>query len=317
MNKHTKLVVGFLVAVLILLIIAIASLSRDISKNSESSQNSASDIVVNANGNEIVQGDNRLYGVVDAAGNSIIEPIWEQLHFIGTEYLAATKKTDDGRRVGVLDLDGNVAAPFVYSDVHALTPSYYLASFADSEQVVLYDSAFCATDTTVWDRYSWENQLLTLTKGEDVFLFSLEEDTLMLMRIDVSRASEDVSFTVSWENVDVTLLSPAEWSHTTDMMQQLLQMMKLQDFSSLKDVTDQAHENTVLSVASLPEEKITRVAPTLYLHAERNEASELLLTWQISISVRTKDGNVEERILTAKMTRNGQEVWVVTELKIA
>ena len=69
MNKHTRLAAGILVLVLVILIAATISFSANVSKRSGSNQNSASDTAINANGNEIVQGDNHLYGVSDAAGH--------------------------------------------------------------------------------------------------------------------------------------------------------------------------------------------------------------------------------------------------------
>ena len=43
---------------------------------------------------------------------------------------SAVQENADSNCVGVLDLDGNVVAPFVYDHVEALTDSYYLAVLA-------------------------------------------------------------------------------------------------------------------------------------------------------------------------------------------
>ena len=85
MNKHTRLAVGILVLVLVLLIVATVSFSVNISKKSAGSQNSTFDTGTNSNGNVIVEGDDHLYGVSDAAGNLILEPEWKELHFIRSE----------------------------------------------------------------------------------------------------------------------------------------------------------------------------------------------------------------------------------------
>ena len=151
MNKHTRLAVGILVLVLVLLIVATVSFSVNISKKSAGSQNSTFDTGTNSNGNVIVEGDDHLYGVSDAAGNLILEPEWKELHFIGSDYLSAVQENADSNCVGVLDLDGNVVAPFVYDHVETLTDSYYLAVLAENQQVVLYDHDFRAADAMVWD----------------------------------------------------------------------------------------------------------------------------------------------------------------------
>ena len=165
MNKHTRLAVGILVLVLVLLIVATVSFSINISKKSAGSQNSTFDTGTNSNGNVIVEGDDHLYGVSDAAGNLILEPEWKELHFIGSDYLSAVQENADSNCVGVLDLDGNVVAPFVYDHVEALTDSYYLAVLAENQQVVLYDHDFRAADAMVWDSSTWEKPLLTVTSG--------------------------------------------------------------------------------------------------------------------------------------------------------
>lgn len=92
MNKHTRLAVGILVLVLVLLIVATVSFSVNISKKSAGSQNSTFDTGTNSNGNVIVEGDDHLYGVSDAAGNLILEPEWKELHFIGSDYLSAVQE---------------------------------------------------------------------------------------------------------------------------------------------------------------------------------------------------------------------------------
>lgn len=115
-----------------------------------------------------------------------------------------------------------LAAPFVYQDIQALTASYYLATLADTEQVVLYDRDFCAADAMIWDSSKWEKPLLTLTKGEDSFQYSLEKDVLQLVQVEMSRKTDDFSFSVSSEKLNAALLSPEEWRLSLDQMTQFL-----------------------------------------------------------------------------------------------
>ena len=71
MNKHTRLAAGILVLVLVILIVATVSFSVNISKKSATAQSDTSDAAVNPNGNTVIQGDDGLYGVADAAGNTL------------------------------------------------------------------------------------------------------------------------------------------------------------------------------------------------------------------------------------------------------
>lgn len=318
MNKHTKLVVGILIVVLISLIIATISFSLDISKNSDTaSENSLTETVIDPNGNQIIQGENHLYGVSDSGGNLIIDSVWQQLRFIGTKYLAATKDTKDGHRIGVLDLDGNVIAPFVYSDVKTLTDSSYLCTLADTDQFVIYNSAFHVFDTTVWDQYTWDNPVLTLVKGEDSFTFTLEENDFQLTQVNLSRTSDDVSFLVNWNSrANIDLLTPPQWSHVTDMAQSFLQMLQTQDFTGLSQITDQDHENAILSAASFPDTTIAQTDTSVYLMASTAENGRSVLTWQINADFTEKDGEPKRQTISLILTENQLGTWVATEVQI-
>ncbi len=313
MNKHTRLAAGILVLVLVILIVATVSFSVNISKKSATAQSDTSDAAVNPNGNTVIQGDDGLYGVADAAGNTILDPEWKQLSFIGTEYLAAAKEN----RVGVLDLDGNVAAPFVYRNVYALTDSYYLAELADSDEVVLYDHDFCAADAMVWDSSTWEKPLLTLNRGADAFQYSLEKEILQLVRVELSRKTDTISFTASAEKTDAALLTPEDWTTCADMMTQFLEMVKTQDFDQVKELTGQEYENAVLGGAALQERKVARVESTLYLTAGQNDAGMPVLNWQTEVTLRGGEKGTETRTLSVKMEKNSKQIWVITEAKYA
>lgn len=317
MNKHTRLAVGILILVLVLLIVATVSFSVNVSKRSAGSQSSTFDTGTNSNGNVVVEGDNHLYGVSDAAGNMILEPEWKELHFIGSDYLSAVQESANGTYVGVLDLDGNVVAPFVYDHVEALTDSYYLAVLAENQQVVLYDHDFCAADAMVWDSSTWEKPLLTVTSGEDSFQFSLEKEILQLVQCDLARKTEKISFSVHTEKSHAGLLLPEEWSSSADQAAAFLDMVKTQDFSKLQDLTGQDNENAVLGNIAPADTKVIRMDSDVYLQAEQNDAGKPILTWQIGLTLRNAENTSENKTLTFKMEKNGKETWVITEAKLS
>ena len=193
-----------------------------------------------------------------------------------------------------------MAAPFVYQDIQALTASYYLATLADTEQVVLYDRDFCAADAMIWDSSKWEKPLLTL----------------QLVKAEMSRKTDDFSFSVSSEKVNAALLSPEEWRLSLDQMTQFLTMVKRQDFSHLQECTDQEHENAVLNGAVLADSKVTKTDSVLYLQADSDDAGKAVLTWQMALTIRDADNNTQTRTLTVKMQKSGKEIWLITEAKL-
>lgn len=315
MNKHTKLFVAFLFALLVVLVIATVSFSIDISKNSNASQENSLNSAINSNGNQIFQNEDGMYGLEDAGGNTLIDADWEQLQFLNIDYLAAVTETDEGKRMGVLDLDGNIASPFVYQDIRALTASYFLASFADSAQCVLYDSKFRIVESTVWDSCTYEKSQIILTKENDVFYFTVEDAGLVLTEVAMSRISGDSTFETNWNGTGTAFLSSAEWSYTADMMQQLLTMILSDDFTSLMSITDQNHEELILTSASQISQSILRADRTAYVSVGESDDGACVVTWQIDVSVRTDEVASHEQTITVTMKKNQQEVWVITELQ--
>lgn len=318
MNKHTKLLVGILVAVLFLLILAIISFWGSISKNSEAEQstgNSGTDIV-NQDGNQIIEGENHRYGMIDSGGNLIIDAEWEQLHFIGKEYLTAVKTIFNDTRTGILDLEGNVVVPFVYDDISALTSSYYVASFAESKQIVIYDSTFRAVGSIVGDAYQLEKTQLTLTHGEDAFTFDLSENPALLTNMQLSRMEEEVPFHVGLTNPSKqNMLSPNEWSYVTDLAQACLTMFKTQDMDAAGQLTDAEHLSKIQSAAKLSDAKVTHIDQTLYLTISLAEKERPILVYQIGADIR-REGTIKEQTISFAVTKNAEEIWVVTELQI-
>ena len=178
MNKHTKLLMGILIVVLVLLVIATVSFSLDVSKSSKENHVQSADDSVSSNGNRITENEMHMYGVADSSGNMVIEAMWKHL---------ATQTEAGGGQTGILDLEGNVIVPFVYSEIQTLTSSFYLASFADSScgRFVLYDDSFRAENACTWDDCQAEKDQITLRKGKDSFSFVISDDTLTLKKMEL------------------------------------------------------------------------------------------------------------------------------------
>ena len=159
--------------------------------------------------------------------------------------------------------------------------------------------------------------LLTVTSGEDSFQFSLEKEILQLVQCDLARKTEKISFSVHAEKVHAGLLLPEEWSSSADQTAAFLDMVKMQDFSKLQDLTGQDHENAVLGNIAPADARVTRMDSDVYLQAEQNEAGKLILTWQIGLTLRNAENTSENKTLTFKMEKNGKETWVITEAKLS
>lgn len=315
MNKHTKLVVLALTALLVLLVVATVSYSLDISRDAESSDGNS----VDSNGNQIMQGEEDLYGVVDSAGNTLIEAEWAQLRFISTQYLAAVQTDGSSNQVGVIDLDGHVVAPFVYTDIYALTPSYFVAVLSETEQIVLYDSDFHAIYGCVWDAYTWSDQILTLTSGSDTFTFSLEDSAITAQHAALMRTAGRYTFTTSLDEAAVAQLVPDEWSYIADLIQNTLMIFQSQNVSTLDAITDAAHNDAVLQGMMQTDgvfEQFNARESTLYAEVQTAvETGEKTVIWQTSARFRKTEG-VSVKTVQVTVSRNQEQMWVVTNFEV-
>lgn len=309
MNKHTKLIVGALIAVLVLLIAAIISFSRDISKNSSNVPDTTSN-TVNPDGHKIIRDENGKYGMSNLNGSVVITPEWEQLKFVNVNFLAATNAAN---RIGILDLDGNIVAPFIFSEMSVWQERYFVARLAESKQYMVYDETFRPLDSTIWDQCMQEEQQLILMQEDDVFYYTYEEDKLSLEKVELTRNSFTAAYSPS---NDPENLSALQWRYAANTIEQVIAMIKSQDFSALNTVTDGEHENAVLSGASLKNGKVLRVGDTALLSVQSSKNSISILI-QMSISISGKDISNTVHTLNIVLEKNQQGVWTTTNVQIS
>lgn len=310
MNKHTKLLMGILIVVLVLLVIATVSFSLDVSKSSKENHVQSADDSVSSNGNRITENEMHMYGVADSSGNMVIEAMWKHLYFIGTDYVVATQTETSGGQTGILDLEGNVIVPFVYSEIQTLTSSFYLASFADSScgRFVLYDDSFRAENACTWDDCQAEKDQITLRKGKDSFSFVISDDTLTLKKMELIRTDENTTFSVNYDAaLSIDQLFPNQWRAMADVVQQCLSLLRTQDTESVAKITDSEHEKSVLQSFAVENADSIQWDEDIYL--SENEAGSFV--WQIGFQK-------GERHYTCIMNiaEGTDGTWMITGLQI-
>ncbi len=316
MNKHTKLFVGFLAVLLLLLIVGTISFSFDISQDTNQ-QDSTAESGLHVDGYEIFQDENALYGVKDSAGNTLIDAQWQKLQFISADYLAAYQEQTAENVFGILDLSGNVVAPFVYCDITVLFSDYYLLEFSDTAQYALYNASFQPLTSVVWDGCEWDDSTVTLTQGQDTFVYCLDETGMLgLSEMDLSRTGENASFTVRADEANASLLSADAWIYVTDQVQKTLEILLTSDIDSVLQVTDEAHESVVRSVLTQEDFNVLRIDRTVSLSTQDDSDTDLTLIWEVEANVRIADEGQKRQTITILMRQNENEIWVVTDLQL-
>lgn len=317
-NRHTRLFVVFLVIVLILLLIGIVSFyighSQDAGLQASESGSNAQ-----IEGYEIYAGEDRLYGLQDAGGNTIIDPVWQNLRFLTSRYLLATPSGEqfyaDANSVGVLDVDGNIVAPFSYRSVQVLCTNYFLAQFTDSEEYILYREDFQPLTSVVWDACRWDETTVTLTKDGDSFTYTLDDESELFLRgMDLSRVVGGTEISVNANEALLSSLSAEDWIFVTDKIEQLLTLLLTGETANISEITDASHEEAILSV--MAQETISGFDSTLFLSTSNAQDAFLSLTWQITANIRIGGQGQSRRTITMVMAQNTNEDWIVADLRI-
>lgn len=184
MSRHVKIIAAILLAAVIILSAAIVRFYSDVSKNTGSSNNTEQIIRkldIDSAGNRIFEGSNSLYGVIDADDRVIVSPEWEELSFAGDGFCIASKLIDGDSLLGCIDYEGNIAVPFIYTDITEKFSGefrFYIARTAADSSYVLYDTAFNPVFMRSWDSCESDGEELILTDGESTFTYGYGENGL-------------------------------------------------------------------------------------------------------------------------------------------
>ncbi|MCC8112007.1 MAG: hypothetical protein LIO74_10620 [Ruminococcus sp.] len=321
MNKHTRLFAGFLISIFVLLVGGNISFSVGISKKSKGNQSDDLDTSIRIGGNEVFQDENDLYGVRDENGNTLVTADWVKLRFLNADYLAVfctAESATDGEPFGVLDLNGNLVAPFVYQNVQVLFSTSFLAEFADEESYVLYDSNFQPVSAVVWDSYTLSETAITLINENDSFVYTNDEEKgLLLTDVHLQRSINNTTITITQEmDTGVDSISADAWIYVATQFQQMLNIMTNNDDAAVLEITDEENADTIAPILVWENRTILRIDRNATVIVTTEEGKSPILTWQIDMNIRLADEGQKKQTLIATMEQNQNEVWIVTDVQL-
>lgn len=322
MNKHMKLFIGFLAIILIALIIGTVSFTVNIYRNSEDETDTATSDTNEAS-YQIFLDDNNLYGIQDDAETVLLSGTYTNLQFISDSYLLAYTGavTDDDEQTaifGIIDVNGNIMAPFVYDEIEVVFSSYYVLTFADSAQYGIYDSDFQPYISVLWDSCTWDDSSMTMKADRDEFTYTYDEDTteLILSDVSVSRFVNTMIFSAEATDASVALLSADSWIYATDIMQDLMEMMVSSTSEiDVSTITDGTHEGQIESTVLQENQSIQRFNDTASIAVDTTDEDVSTLTWTVSVSVYVQDEGQQTETLTVTMEESEDSLWIVTDIQ--
>ncbi len=230
MNKYTKFLIAILCSIILILAAAIARFYWNVSKSSSVISNqidSLTEIDRSMDGYCIFTDSSGMYGVLDRSNRIIVDAEWKELEFFSSGYLLAKREVDQQDLVGILNMDGDVIVPFLYSDMQQLTKFLIVGVIGQNVGYVFYSDSFDPISNETWDRYQINDHFLTAFLKNDTFHFEMKEHSFHLTSFDLTRASiPECTLSFSLESSDVTLLTVQEWGFYMDLLEQFAGKLK-------------------------------------------------------------------------------------------
>ncbi len=289
MSRRIRILVLVLLVALVILIVATIHFSTSVSRTSESQD----DIVSETQSAQIFREKDGGYGFIDEYGNTILEPNWENLEFLTSSYVLATTQTDDGKRVGVFDMEGDLIVPFVYEEIRVLGDSYFVAEFP-TKRCILYDDTFSVVDGMTWDRASETTDGIDFVLGDDTYSYGFDE-TLSLRSIQLLREAKQFTLSGTIPAEYASQLSPSVWSGAADLAEEFFTLLLAQDKESLAKLCSDAATLSVLELSRL------LISGDITVTPYTSETKTTCLVWQASVSGEDAEKNTVHGTISVTM----------------
>ena len=240
MNKHSRIIVILLLAVLVLLGTAITLFYIDVGKDARSTEDntSLSGNSQHENSARVFKDSNGLCGLEDSNGTVILEPEWTELVPIGNSFFKAKLLTRADSLYGVIDSEGDVTVPFVYEDIERQSDYIYAAELKDTGQYLFYGNDFSLLLPHAADSYYMEGTNLCVFYGEDEFDYK-QGEKLSLVKAVLPRFKRPVSVTLTIDDPDLlSVMESCEWSDFADHAIEFLDVFRRNRTDRLEEITD-------------------------------------------------------------------------------
>jgi hypothetical protein len=249
LNKHTRLLVVMLFAILILLVTAIVVFYMDVNKGSQERVVTAEQ-TDSTQASHVFQGSNGLYGLMDASGNTVLEAEWQELSAIGNHCFLSCLTTGSGTLKGVIDQEGDIIVPFVYESIEPLTDFLYVGKLAEDGTYFFYNADFQLLLSGAWDAYSVVDETLCLECDGDQFVYGLGAD-LTLCEIRLFRQIRPISFTLELQDTELLRkMAWDDWCEIADMLMAYLDDYRRGHLDALEEITNAADLTEIVTASS-------------------------------------------------------------------
>lgn len=317
MNKHSRVIVIFLLIIMLVLCAAIILFKADVGKDAGSIESSSS-LSVSSDGNSaaiVYKDSSGMYGIKDKSGNIILEPEWAELSSLGGGNYCAKLVTRLDTLYGVIDWKGDIIVPFVYDEITRISDYLYSARLRDTGKYHFYGADLSLLMNGSADSFFLEGTNLFFKQGEDTFTYK-QGEKLSLVHAELPRYKRPIDLDIKVENPDVlSVMDSSEWSSFGDKVITILDAVRRSKPELLADSSERSVISDILSAINEMEQWKGRISDNTYVYTEDSNGETIVylnteLLWQ------TEDETEYIIPLELGFIRNETEEWLLSEAVI-
>lgn len=318
MNRHSRIIVILLLAVLVLLGTAITLFYIDVGKDARSSgvSSSLTGNTQHENSARVFKDSNGLWGLEDSSGTVILEPEWSELVPIGNSCFKAKLLTRADSLYGVIDSEGDVTVPFVYENIERQSDYIYAAELKDTGQYLFYGNDFSLLLPHAADSYYMEGTNLCVSYGEDEYYYKQGEN-LSLVKAVLPRYRRPVSVTLTIDDPELlAVMESLEWSDFADRAIEFLDAFRRNQRDRLEEITDNASLPEVIKALETKPLWTGKTSDSIYVYkAEFDGALTVYLELELVLEKSDEESeNDESARLRASFRQDKEGQWKLQEV---
>ena len=189
MNQRTKLLVGILSVMLLLLLAGLIRFALETTKSAGSSPHADNSAAHTAVTSEIFQDpETGLYGVRDTLEHVLVEPRWRQLSFASDTTLIAADRIGGTLLYGMIDLEETILVPFACRTIASFSPSLLQATLQADDTVIFYRTDGSPVFENAWDSCTRKGDMLELQRGRDLYVAQITGTGLTMTELHLKTA---------------------------------------------------------------------------------------------------------------------------------
>lgn len=239
MNRHSRIIMIFLMIVLISIGTAIIMFYINVGKDVESTSYnySSSEEDRNQSSAYVFKDKSGLFGLRDSSGTVILEPEWTELTQICSDFFMAKIIVRSNSLYGVIDYKGDIIVPFVYSEIKQLSDYVYSAKVDDTGEYLFYGNNFELLFPFSADSYIVDDNNLCITRGEDKFTYS-QGDEVVLIKAEMPRSKRPIKLELSVDDENVlSFMESKQWEDLGDKVILFLDAFRRNKTEHLSEIT--------------------------------------------------------------------------------